>query len=96
MLVLGFAYYKAPVMLVVIVTTSLDTSLTRSLVHQHHLLDPCSTGEAGMPLAVSPPIAKGSHSGEEPEEGTCQVDPNCVLHPLDVAVALGILMNEHL
>lgn len=59
-------------------------------------LDPGATGEAAVPLAMSEPVGGGADKGEEPQDGVGEVDPDGVLHALDAAVALGILIDVHL
>lgn len=59
-------------------------------------LDPGATGEAAVPLAMSEPVGGGADKGEEPQDGVGEVDPDGVLHALDAAVALGVLIDVHL
>lgn len=67
-----------------------------SSTRHHYLLDLCAAGEARMPLAVAPPVSEGGHGSDEPQESAGKDDPYRVLHPLDVAVSLGIFVNVHL
>lgn len=72
------------------------SSRSAGLVHKHCLLDLCATGEASIPLAVTPPIEKCSDGSEEPQQRAREVDPYRVLHSLDVGIALGVFVDEHL
>ncbi len=58
-------------------------------------LDGGPSGEAGVALAVRPPVAEGGEGGDEPQQGAGEVDPDGVLHALDVGVALGVLVDVH-
>jgi len=45
---------------------------------------------------MAPPIDEVSDGRNEPENGVDQHNPDGILHPLDVAIALGILVDVHL
>lgn len=49
-----------------------------------------------MALLVRPPVGGHANGADEPEDQVGQVDPDGVLHGLDVAVALGVLVDVHL
>lgn len=53
-------------------------------------------GEAAVALLVRPPVGGHANGADEPEDQVGQVDPDGVLHGLDVAVALGVLVDVHL
>lgn len=60
------------------------------------LLDPSTAGKAAVPLTVGEPVGGGPDKGKEPQNGVGEVDPDCILHPLDPTVALSILIDVHL
>ena len=45
---------------------------------------------------MAEPISEAGHGSDEPQQDAGEVDPDCVLHPLDVGITLGILRDEHL
>lgn len=53
-------------------------------------------GETAVALLVRPPVGGHANGADEPEDQVGQVDPDGVLHGLDVAVALGVLVDIHL
>ena len=59
-------------------------------------LDLCTAREAGPVLAVLDPVGQRGAGADEPEQGVGEVDPDGVLHALDVGVALGVFVDEEL
>lgn len=60
-------------------------------------LDAGAAGEAGdAEVAVSGPVDEADNGSEEPQDGASEVDPDSVLHAHNEAIALRILLNEHL
>lgn len=49
-----------------------------------------------MPLAVAPPISEGGEREQKPEQSTRQVNPDSILHALDILIALSPLVDEQL
>lgn len=66
------------------------------MVIKKEVLNPRSAGEPRLSLSVSPPVAKSTECEEQPEQGTCEVNPHGVLHTLNILVAFWILMDVHL
>lgn len=60
------------------------------------LSDASSASEAAMGVTVLEPVGRGCNEGNQPEQGTGQVDPHGVLHAPDAADTLGVLMNVEL
>lgn len=60
------------------------------------VLDASPAGVPRVPLLVAPPIPKGRHSQEQPQQRDDQVNPYCVLHALHAAVALWVFVDVHL
>jgi len=74
---------------------SLEIRVAHVLVVEKSPLDLGAAGESRLSLTVAPPVNKAANGGDEPEECAGKVDPDCVLHPLDIAIALGILFDVH-
>lgn len=55
-----------------------------------------TSGEATVALLVCPPVGSHANGAQQPEDQVGQVDPDGVLHELDVTVALGVLVDVHL
>jgi hypothetical protein len=44
---------------------------------------------------VLPPVQEGAQGRQQPEERVGKVDPDGILHALDVTIAFGILVDVH-
>lgn len=44
---------------------------------------------------MEPPVRGRGRGANQPEKGVCQVDPDGVLHALDVRVAMGALVDVY-
>ena len=42
------------------------------------------------------PVDERRNKGNQPQQGTDEIDPNGILHALDAAVALGVFVDEEL
>ena len=60
------------------------------------LLDVRAPREPRPRRPVSPPVAGGGGGRDEPEQHVGQVDPDGVLHALDAAITLWVLVDVHL
>ncbi len=54
------------------------------------------SGELGAGVTVLPPVCGAGEEGNEPEEHVGEVDPDGVLHALDAAVTLRVLVKVQL
>ena len=58
-------------------------------------LNVSATGEPRTRVMRLPPVSSRRKGDNEPEDRIRQVDPDGALHALNVAVALGVLVNVH-
>lgn len=59
-------------------------------------LDFGTASKDGTGVAMLPPVRESGKGRNQPEQCAGEVDPDGVLHALDVAVAMGILVNVQL
>lgn len=59
-------------------------------------LDFGAASKDGTGLVMLPPVGERGNSRNQPEQGAGEVDPDGMLHALDVAVAVGIFVNVQL
>lgn len=59
-------------------------------------LDFGAASKDGTGLAMLPPVGERGNSRNQPEQSAGEVDPDGMLHALDVAVAVGIFVNVQL
>lgn len=76
--------------------TSSSSCSPRKPSYHYRFLNPRAASEARVALPVAPPVNEISDGRNEPENGVDEHHPDGILHPLDVAVALGILVDVHL
>jgi hypothetical protein len=62
----------------------------------YFLLNPGSAGEASVLLPVPKPVDAHRNSGDEPEEGVREKDPDGILHTFDAFVPLSVFLDVHL
>lgn len=54
-----------------------------------------TASEAALAVLVHPPVGSAGDGADEPKQHIGEVDPDGVLHALNVAVALGVLFDVH-
>lgn len=59
-------------------------------------LDFGTASKDGTSVAMLPPVRDSGNCRSQPEQCAGEVDPDGVLHALDIAVAMGILVNVQL
>lgn len=59
-------------------------------------LDFGTASKDGTSVATLPPVGERGNGRNQPEQSAGEVDPDGMLHALNVAVAVGILVNVQL
>lgn len=59
-------------------------------------LDFGTASKDGTSLAMLPPVGERGNSRSQPEQSAGEVNPDGMLHALDVTIAVGILVNVQL
>lgn len=62
----------------------------------HHALHASTTCEERAVLTVLPPVDGRGDRRKQPEQGTDQINPDCILHALNGTVPFGVFVDEEL
>lgn len=70
--------------------------LTVGLEAPHHYSNTSASSKRRSGITVPPPVNGSGNGRNQPQKRAGKINPHGVLHALDVAVALGILVYEQL
>lgn len=70
--------------------------LTVDLEAPHHYLSTSASSKHRSGITMPPPVDGSGNGRNQPQKRAGKINPHGVLHALDVAVALGILVDEQL